>query len=337
MPGYVVGSGGTGFNYQNTYSMACSTGYTGTASSITCLVSGAWSSPTGCTIVSCGTPSMQQGYVIASGTGTTYGSSYTLTCGSGYTGTPRQIFCLSNGQWSTQFGCQYVTCGNPVPSTGYLLGTGTLATSVNSVYPMTCAIGYTGTAASLTCQSSGAWTAQSGCSLNANFCSSSPAQLNYVIATGSQAYGSTRTVTCAVGYTGTATSITCTSAASWSLSSGCSIRDCGSPVASTGYVVGTNSGGTLYGGTYTMSCASGYSGTAASITCGTSGWSTQSGCMANASCSSPVSSTGYVIASGSNTWGSTRTVTCASGYYGTVVPVRVDQPEVVQLIGTTVP
>jgi len=321
MPGYVVGSGGTGFNYQNTYSMACSTGYTGTASSITCLVSGAWSSPTGCTIVSCGTPSMQQGYVIASGTGTTYGSSYTLTCGSGYTGTPRQIFCLSNGQWSTQFGCQYVTCGNPVPSTGYLLGTGTLATSVNSVYPMTCAIGYTGTAASLTCQSSGAWTAQSGCSLNANFCSSSPAQLNYVIATGSQAYGSTRTVTCAVGYTGTATSITCTSAASWSLSSGCSIRDCGSPVASTGYVVGTNSGGTLYGGTYTMSCASGYSGTAASITCGTSGWSTQSGCMANASCSSPVSSTGYVIASGSDTWGSTRTVTCASGYYGTVVPI----------------
>jgi hypothetical protein len=88
---------------------------------------------------------------------------------------------------------------------------------------------------------------------------------NYVIAAGLSTVGSTRTVTCATGYTGTATSISCQSSLAWSSLSGCSLVSCGSPVASSGYTLG--SGSTRYNSVYTMTCATSYSGTAASIVC----------------------------------------------------------------------
>jgi hypothetical protein len=68
--------------YGSSRSVSCATGYSGTASSISCQESGAWSSSSGCTIVSCGTPPETTGYVIASG-GSNYGSTRTVTCTAG--------------------------------------------------------------------------------------------------------------------------------------------------------------------------------------------------------------------------------------------------------------
>ena len=71
-----------------------------------------------------------------------------------------------------------------------------------------------------------------------------------------------------------------------------------------------------------MTCASGYTGSATSITCTNGSWSQSSGCTAtSSSCSSSPTQTGYVIAAGSSTSGATRTVTCASGYTGSATSI----------------
>jgi hypothetical protein len=165
---------------------------------------------------------------------------------------------------------------------------------------------------STTCQSSLLWTACSGCSI-VN-CNSPIASTGYVLGSGSTTYGSTYSMTCAAGYTGNAASLTCQSSGSWSSQSGCTIVNCNSPVASTGYSLG--SGETTYGSAYTMMCATGFTGTAASLTCQASGsWTTQSGCSI-VNCRIPGSTTGYILGSGSTTYGSTYSLVCDTGYSG---------------------
>ena len=56
------------------------------------------------------------------------------------------------------------------------------------------------------------------------------------------------------------------------------LSDCSAPTADTGYVV-VSAPVTTYEGISTMTCATGYEGTAANITCTDAGtWSTQTGC-----------------------------------------------------------
>ena len=56
------------------------------------------------------------------------------------------------------------------------------------------------------------------------------------------------------------------------------LSDCSTPTADTGYVV-VSAPVTTYEGISTMTCATGYEGTAANITCTDAGtWSTQTGC-----------------------------------------------------------
>jgi hypothetical protein len=133
------------------------------------------------------------------------------------------------------------------------------------VYTLTCATYYIGNPAPITCQANGSWTAQSGCSLV------NPIQANYVIAAGSSTYQATRIVTCGTGYSGSASSVSCSSTGIWTSSSSCVLTSnfCSIPVAGTGYALGT--GSLTYGSVYTMNCATGYSGTAASLTCLSSG------------------------------------------------------------------
>jgi len=145
-------------------------------------------------------------------------------------------------------------------------------------------------------------------------CASSPTYTGYTVAGGGTSAGNTRTVSCATGYTGSSGAISCQSNGSWTTPSGCSPVNCGTPVASAGYALG--SGSTTYGSTYSMTCATGYTGTAASLTCQSSAtWTAQSGCTIR-NCGTPTAATGYVLASGGTTYGSTRVVSCATGYAG---------------------
>ncbi len=159
--GYTISAGSS--TVTSTRTVACDTGYSGTASTITCQSSETWTLATGCAIRDCGTPVASTGYSISAGTTTTYLSSYTMSCASGFSGTATSITCQSDGLWSSSSGCTIRDCGTVTPETGYANGSG--LTTFGSSFTMSCASGYTGTAASLVCQSDGTWTAQSGCAI----------------------------------------------------------------------------------------------------------------------------------------------------------------------------
>jgi len=212
--GYALGSGGT--TYGSSYSMTCATGYTGAATSISCSSGGTWSTPSGCTIVSCPSTPTQTNYVITAGS-STYGATRTVSCATGYSGTASAISCQASGGWTSSTGCAIVNCGTPTAPAGYANGSG--STTYGSTFTQTCANGYSGSAPARTCQADGTWSACSGCTIVS--CPSTPAQTGYTIATGASTYGSTRTTSCASGYTGSGASITCQASGSWTTASGC--------------------------------------------------------------------------------------------------------------------
>ncbi len=125
---------------------------------------------------------------------------------------------------------------------------------------------------------------------------------------GSSSYSSTRSVTCATGYPGTATSLMCRADGIWSTSQGCCLTGCCcTPLASTGYVLGTGTGLTT-SSTYAMKCVQGYQTPAdyldpltstyltspGSIVCQSSGsWAAATGCVI-IDCRAPVFA-GYVF------------------------------------------
>jgi len=120
---------------------------------------------------------------------------------------------------------------------------------------------------------------------NPNLCPASPTQTGYVINAGSSSQSSTRSVSCASGYTGSATYITCLYG-TWSSSTGCTTgsSSCSTSPSQTGYVI--NAGGSSQSSTRSVSCASGYTGSATSITCYNGSWSQSSGCRLSSSTSS---------------------------------------------------
>ena len=56
----------------------------------------------------CGTPTADTGYVVGLYSTTTYGSSATMRCATGYDGTAVDITCTAGGTWSSQTGCSIV-------------------------------------------------------------------------------------------------------------------------------------------------------------------------------------------------------------------------------------
>jgi hypothetical protein len=187
------------------YACTCSAGF---------YVNTATPSAATCSYRDCGTPPGQTGYTTASGT-TYYGSTLTVTCASGYSGTPQSRTCQSNGTWTTSTGCT-LNCSTSPTQTGYILAAG--ASNQGATRTATCASGYSGTASSITCSTSAAWSTSTGCTLN---CSTSPTQSGYTIAAGASNQGATRTTSCASGYAGSGTSITCGTNAAWTSASGC--------------------------------------------------------------------------------------------------------------------
>lgn len=83
-------------------------------------------------------------------------------------------------------------------------------------------------------------------------CGSPASQTGYTIATGTTTIGSTRTVTCASGYGGTATALTCQSSGMWTASTGCIVQDgasaggAGASCAAIKATTGTNTDGVFY-------------------------------------------------------------------------------------------
>jgi len=204
-------------------------------------------------------------------------SGYNCSCSAGYFD--------DEGTCADINGCSESTCGS--------FGTCVDVAAPGTGFTCTCSDGYVST--NLVC-------------VNQDGCATYPSSGGSCLTTDSTARcadvaspGTGYSCTCAAGYyVNTATPNAPT----------CSYRDCGAPSTQTGYTIA--SGTTYYGSTRTITCASGYSGTATSRTCQSSGsWTSSTGCTLD--CSSP-SQSGYTIASGSNGQGATRTTTCAIGY-----------------------
>jgi hypothetical protein len=121
-----------------------------------------------CTIRDCGVPTAPTGYAVGSGS-TTYGSSYSMTCATGYSGTATALTCQSSGSWTSASGCTIVSCSSSPTQTGYTIASG--SSTYDSQRTVTCGSGMSGTASTVTCSSSGSWTTSTGCS-DINGCAS---------------------------------------------------------------------------------------------------------------------------------------------------------------------
>jgi len=179
---------------------------------------------------------------------------------------------------------------------------------------VSCAIGYSGTAAALSCQSSGTWSDFSGCTVND--CHFPADEAGYDVNASITTFGATAIVTCAIGYSGNASDLTCQANSNWTDYEGCVINDCGVPLV-TGYLIEAN--GTTFDAVATLSCdtSAGYLGSPdAGIVCqADSLWSNASGC-AFVDCGVPVLGDGYLVSGVSTFYGSEVTVICSSGYSG---------------------
>jgi hypothetical protein len=301
--GYNFASGG--FTYRSTRAVSsCATGYTGSGSTITCQIDEQWTTSTGCNRVSCGTPS-QTGYNFLGGS-TVYQGSQRATCAAGFQGSASSITCGSNGQWSLSGGCERVSCGNP-SQTGYVFSGG--SSVFEAVQTSSCASGFEGAGSSVECRADRSWTTASGCT---RVDCGTPSQTGYNFLGGSTVYQGSQSATCAEGYAGSASSITCGSNGQWSLSGGCERASCGNP-SQTGYVF--SGGRDVFEAVQTSSCASGFEGTGSSVECRVDlTWTTASGCT-RVDCGAPVQDN-YEFSGDSTVYEATQSGSCAAGWIG---------------------
>jgi len=328
---------GCGHNYLASTACAvyCDTGYTGTATD-TCAVATGDSEGTfalsGCSPM-CVRPTDTTGYVITFCDTTLAAiteSACSLTCASGYrtTGSGPAASCSSGFGTFTFSGCEAIPkCTLPSDTTGYI--TSSCAASATALAEADCTVscdtanGYGG-AATDTCSTDGGTFALAGCT---PACTLPSTTTGY---TTSSCAGTTTsaqcTVTCASGYTGTGVD-SCSAAGGTHALSGCTaLPKCTLPSTTTGYTVVSGCGSSSTSVTAdacSITCATGYTGTAVD-SCPTDGGAfTFSGCTAIPSCTLPSDTTGYTPSNcGSTSTQATASqcsVSCATDYTGTGV------------------
>merc|ERR1711990_401572 len=160
--------------------------------------------------------------LLSTGTANTCASS--LSCASGYVGTPSVTLCNSAGDYTVS-GCVN-TCTQPTTA-GYAFGSvsETALTVVGfDVTGATCASGYVGTAVAAVCTGNSAAYVMSGC---VNTCTR-PTTAGYAFGSVSEddltvAGFDVTGATCASGYVGTAVAAVCTGNSAAYVMSGCNI------------------------------------------------------------------------------------------------------------------
>jgi len=310
----------------------------------TCQADGTWNAaePT-CTIVDCGAlTSPANGSVSASPT--TYGSTATYTCQTGYglVGTSPRT-CQADGTWSDAAPvCSQSYCPTPAsPPHGTVT---TTATTVGSTGTYACSAGYTlsGTATT-TCQADRTWSGTLPACTPVD-CHMPIGTANGTVSAPITTYGYTATYSCFSGYSlSSAATLTCQANGAWSGTVPlCNPVDCG-PIASpdNGTVNVTL---TTYGSTATYTCKTGYSSTDPLIrTCQADGtWSsvlpTCTVQMMKVTVSKTGTGTGTVSGSFDSanlSCGSTCTATSATYRYGMEVDLTATPDPGQQFIGWT--
>ena len=260
-------SSGSGTTFGSTVTYSCNTGYDLVGStSTTCQANGTWSDAApACNIVDCDTaPAAPTNGSIGGDTTTTFGSTVTYSCDTGYNAVgATSSSCGSDGMWTEPAPtCAAVDCGGlSQPTNGTMNQPGTTFGSAATTF--TCDAGYDlNGASSVTCLDTGSWSASEP-TCDPVDCMAAPVAPTNGTAGGdtTTTFGSTVTYMCNMGYTlNGASSTTCDTDAMWSdPAPTCDIVDCmAAPAAPTNGSSDAGSQGTVFGETVTYACDTGY-------------------------------------------------------------------------------
>jgi CUB/sushi domain-containing protein len=256
----------------STVTYSCDPGYdVEGAASLLCEASGLWSgSAPVCTPVDCGAPPALNGpdSVLVSSTGTTYLSTATYACATGYTGGGASLTCGADGAWAgPATTCSIVTCP---PDPAAALGPGVQRTdgggnTYGTVATFACdgSTGFewaSGSGSTQTCEADGTWQGNVACQLHD--CGPPPAgtlsSLSYMATT----FGATASYSCLVGHDpvppqADPLEASCTMSGWEPAPLVCAPVDCGQPAPAPpngSLTVGQ----TTYGSTATYACDSGF-------------------------------------------------------------------------------
>jgi hypothetical protein len=265
--------GGSGTTFGSTRPYTCDTGYNGTAGSQSCTWGGSSVSWTGtlptCTPVMC-SPTMPSNGMVSGGT--TYNTTATYSCTSGYTLVGNMTrTCQANGTLSgSQPSCTPVSCGAaPGETGGTALTTGIglsggSGTTFGSSRMYNCITGWQpGTTYTQTCGAAGTWGGDALNQCTRNMCPTLNAPMNgSVTSGGAGSFGDSVTFSCGSGYNINGSgSLMCQANGMWNgsaptctASSSCSPNPCG-----TGTCTDTG------GGAFTCACPLGFAGTTCTI------------------------------------------------------------------------
>ncbi|XP_050416277.2 sushi, von Willebrand factor type A, EGF and pentraxin domain-containing protein 1 isoform X2 [Patella vulgata] len=319
VPNSTLSVSSTTYGSRATYT--CKTGFIQTGSgSTTCGNNGTWSTPLiSCKIRNCQRPkfTVRNSYLTLSST--TYGSTATYRCSTGYKPTGSGLIrCLSNSQWSTPaISCSTIIC----PSPRFVVPNSTLSvssTTYGSRATYTCKTGFIQTGSgSTTCGTNGTWsTPLISCKIR-NCQRPKFTVRNSYLTLSTTTYGSTAAYRCSTGYVQTGSGlIRCLSNSQWSTPAISCSNKCPSPR----FIVPNSTlsvSSTAHGSRATYTCKTGFIQTGpGSTTCRTNGtWSTPLISCKIRNCQRPKFTVrnSYLTLS-STTYRSTATYRCSTGY-----------------------
>ncbi|XP_060573650.1 sushi, von Willebrand factor type A, EGF and pentraxin domain-containing protein 1-like [Ruditapes philippinarum] len=288
--------------YGSNASLECYAGYDANQTTISCLDTGSWETPT-CTIKDCGSSlTVDNGKLTF--TNTTYGSTASLVCNAGYDANANNVTCLVTGTWYPPL-CTIKDCGSSLTvSNGVLTFTNT---TYGSNASLACDTGYDANTASIGCLDTGSWETPT-CTIKD--CGSSLTVSNGALTFTTTTYGSNASLVCDTGYDANTATIGCLDTGSWETPT-CTIKDCGSSLTvSNGALTFTT---TTYGSNASLVCDTGYDANSATIGClDTGSWETPTCTIKD--CGSSLTVSDGTLTFTTTTYGSNATLVCDKGY-----------------------
>ncbi|XP_074650374.1 sushi, von Willebrand factor type A, EGF and pentraxin domain-containing protein 1-like [Tubulanus polymorphus] len=274
----------TGQTVGSTAQYVCDTGYKFTSTNIApCVGVNNWQLPT-CNPVDCGTPTITDGKAVY--TATTFGSTATFSCNSGFTMIGiSPVTCLSDATWSSKPTCQSNGCRTPPVVQKASCHYTSQQTGATATYK--CEVGYKIVGSpQVQCQANSQWTAAPTCNMvDCGAPADIGGQQNKAVT--STLYNGKTTYTCDSTHVLIGNSvITCQADGQWTSIPRCEKRFCGVPPDVANGVVKYS--GQMASDTAVFTCATGYTLKGSNtITCQTDrNWTAEPTCL-GAGCGPP--------------------------------------------------
>ncbi|XP_060560466.1 sushi, von Willebrand factor type A, EGF and pentraxin domain-containing protein 1-like [Ruditapes philippinarum] len=309
----------------STATVYCSDGYSGNASSITCLDTGQWE-VANCTLKDCGdVPTISNGTIHLKEIGnTTYGALAEVVCENGYNETLDFIECRDTGEWDA-VGCSLVDCGILPPiDNGSIVLIEDGNSSFGALAEVTCYIGHSATLETIMCRNTGKWDNTSCEVIN---CGDVPIVIKgsvTLLEEHNTTYSALANVSCDTGYNSSIGIIQCLETGQWQTTE-CQLLDCETvPVIANGQITLKQDGNTTYAAIANVSCSTGYNATVDVILCLDTGEWDNATCKLIDCSAAPKVANGNVALLGeeNTTYGALAEITCETGYNSSVQTIQ---------------